>query len=362
MIYPTRESERAISGYSLTLVNNIKKSGADIDGFHYTAGSPITLFKNLKKLRKYNLVHIQHEYNLLGNYGLPFFLLYFLLPLYVPKIATTMHTVLSQKEKFQGSKIKTILRKILYYTQNRWINWFSDVIVVHAGFFKEILSKEYGVSKTKIKIFPQGILEDTPKYDKQKIKKELKLNGPVYTFMGSIIPDHGHDIIINQADKIGKTILVVANPGSVNDRNSQRTRIYLEENKKIVKEKKFEKFVRFDISENITDKNPLWWKYFAASDLILLPYRGGIGSGIFAHSIAAGIPIIASNIQYFNEIAKHYGCLGIAKNDSDYPRVIKEAMKPKNYGKMLQECQGYLRENGLSVIGSRYNALYSSLK
>ncbi|MBI2043880.1 glycosyltransferase, partial [Candidatus Pacearchaeota archaeon] len=154
MVFPTRESERAISGYSVTLTDNMKAVGVDIDNVTYTAGSPKTLFKQVSKLKKYDVVHIQHEYNLLGNYGLPFFALYFLLFLGNCRVVTTMHTILSQKEQFKGSKFKTFLRKMLYMTQNRVINWFSDVIVVHANFFKEILHHEYGIKKNKIIIFP----------------------------------------------------------------------------------------------------------------------------------------------------------------------------------------------------------------
>ena len=228
MVYPSRESEKAISGYSSTLTDNIKNSGVKIENITYYAGSPLTFFKKFDELKKYDIIHIQHEYNLLGWYGLPFFILYFLLFLLRCKVITTMHTILSQKEKFKGSKIKTFLRKLLYLTQNKVINWFSDVIVVHTNFSKETLSNEYGIGKNKIMVFPQGILENIPKYNKKKVKKELKLSGPVYILMGSMIPDHGHDIIIKQADKIGKTILVVANPGSVNDRDSERIRKYLE--------------------------------------------------------------------------------------------------------------------------------------
>ena len=49
-----------------------------------------------------------------------------------------MHTVLSQNEKFKGSKLKTILRKILYLTQNKIIKIVSIKTIVHANFFKEI--------------------------------------------------------------------------------------------------------------------------------------------------------------------------------------------------------------------------------
>ena len=48
----------------------------------------------------------------------------------------------------------------------------------------------------------------------------------------------------------------------------------------------------------------LWWKYFAAADVVLLPYKGGIGSGIFADCIATDKPMVGSNIPYFKEFAK----------------------------------------------------------
>ncbi len=359
MVFPTRESERAISGYSSTLMDIIKKQGVDINGFNYSAGKPLTLFKNLSKLSRYDLIHLQHEYNLLGKYGLPFFWVFLYLGIFKKnKLVVTMHTVLSLKEKFREKKTKTFFRKLLYMAQNGIIGLFSDMIVVHTNFLKETLSREYGVNKSKIVVFPQGILEGLPKYSKQKIRKELRLSGNVYLLMGSMIPDHGHDIIIRQADKIGKTILVVANPGSVNDRNSQRTRAYLENNKKIVKENHFEKFVRFDVSEKITDKNPVWWKYFAAADLVLLPYRVGHGSGIFAHSMAANKPVIGSNVKFFNEISKDYGCVKIAEKDSEYPKIIKQSMKPKNYKKIVEECGRYFKENRLSVVAKKYKKLY----
>lgn len=361
MIIPTRESEKAISGYSVTLTDNIRKAGQEIDDFTYEAGNYSTLFKKLKKLKEYDVVHVQHEYNLLGGYGLPFFGLYFYLWLKNIKTVTTMHTVLSKNEEFKSGPIKTFFRKILYKTQNRVIGRISKKIILHANFFKEILSLEYGVNKDKIIIFPQGIIENVPRYDKNKIKKELKLEGPVYLFMGSMVPDHGHDIIINQAKDVGKTILVVANPGSVNDRNSERTRSYLKQNKEYVEKNKLSKFVRFDISD-INDKSPLWWKYFIASDLVLLPYRGGIGSGIFAHSMAAKKPVIASNIQFFKEIAKNSSCTKIASKDSEYTKIIKEAMKPRNYNNMVKGCEDYLKKYGLSVLGKEYKKVYLNLK
>jgi len=361
MISPTRESEKAISGYSFTLTNSIRNTKQDIIDFTYEAGNAKTLFKKMSELKEYDIVHIQHEYNLLGGYGLPFFKLYRYLYRNNIKTITTMHTVLSQNENFKSGMTKTILRKILYKIQNKLILKVSDEIILHANFFKEILINEYGAKNEKITIFPQGIIDKIPEYSKEKLKKELGLKGPVYLFMGSMVPDHGHDIIIKQAKEIGKTILVVANPGSVNDRNSNRTRDYLKQNQEYVEKNGLSEIVRFDVSD-INDRNPLWWKYFIASDLVLLPYRGGIGSGIFAHAMAARIPVIASNIKFFNEISKKFNCVKVASEESEYKDIIKNSMKKQNYSKMKKGCENYIKEFGLSVLGKKYKELYLSIK
>jgi glycosyltransferase involved in cell wall biosynthesis len=357
MVFPSRDSEKAISGFALTLKENIGKTGVDIDNITYVAGNPMTLFRQISRLKRYDVVHIQHEYNLLGHYGLPFFILYFMLLLGNCRIVTTMHTVLSLKEEFRGSRIRTFLRKMLYITQNRLIGWFSDSVIVFTNFLGDTLLKEYGVNKKKIVVFPQGIIEDAPQYGNERMKRYFKLSGSVYIMMGSMVPDKGHDVVIRQADKIGKTVLVVANPGPVNDRNSEKTRRYMDECAKIVKEKHLEKFVRFDVSD-ITDKKPEWWKYFSAADLMILPYKYGHGSGIFAHSMAARKPVIGSNVKFFNEISKNFGCVLVAKKEGDYPKVIRNAMNPSNYKKMVKECERYVAEYGLSIMANKHKKMY----
>jgi glycosyltransferase involved in cell wall biosynthesis len=162
---------------------------------------------------------------------------------------------------------------------------------------------------------------------------------------------------LRQANKIGKTILVATNPQPVNVRGN-KARNYLKSLKEIVSQNNFENFVRFDLKDI---PYSLWWKYFFASDLVLLPYRGGVGSGIFSDAMAVGKPVIASNIPYFKRIEEQYKSLKIAQNDFDFSRTIKEALIPKNYKKMESECKRYLKENGLTPVSKKYKELYLSL-
>jgi len=359
MVYPHPSSEKGISSYSLNLIKNIKKQKLDINEITFIQGKPFTIFNKIFKLFNYDIVHLQHEYNLLGFYGIPYFILLSFLGLFKKKtLIITMHTILSQKEKFNQGKIKTFLRKFLYQIQNRWISWTCDKIIVHSEAFKKILMEEYKISSKKVIVFPHAIIEDVKITDKERAKRELNLKGRVYLLIGTMVPDHGHDIIIRQANKIGKTILVVTNPSTVNYRNAKKIKEFLRLNQKIIEKNHFEKFVRFDLGYVPYET---WWKYFSAADLIILPYRGGVGSGIFADAMAVHKPVVASNIKYFQEFVKNYGCLKIAKTDEDFPNAIKESMKPKNYKKMIKECERFVRENGLTPISKKYKKFYLSL-
>jgi len=359
LVFPSRESEKAISGYSVYLKEALKKNKINADAITYKAGSLLSLLRILSKLKKYDIVHLQHEYNLLGYYGLPFFFVFAFLGFKNKKLITTMHTVLSQKEKFKGNFIKNFLRRSLYFFQNRLINMVSNYIIVHANFFKDILEKEYGVPENKIKVLPQGIIDNIKTIPKNKAKKELGISGNIYLIIGNFVPDHGADIILKQADKIRATILIVANPKAINDRKQKRLTGYINYCINYVKKNNLSRYVKFNIKP-INDEGPKWWNYFSAADLVLQPYRGGIGSGIFTHAMAAKTPVVASNISFFREVSKKYKCVKIAEKEQDYSKVIKDAMKPKNYKKMIKECKRYLKENSWSEISKKYKKLYRS--
>jgi glycosyltransferase involved in cell wall biosynthesis len=361
MVFASRKSEKAIASYSIFLTDKMKENKIDVDNLTYTAGSPKSFFKLFSKFKKYDVIHIQHEYNLIGWYGVPFFLVFFLLGLMKKqKIITTMHTVVSLKDEFDGKILKNFLRKSLYILQNKFIKWASDSIVVHAHFFVPILTQEYGFSKKKISVFRQGIIENIKLIPKSKAKKELKLSGPVYLIIGNLTPESGLDIIVKQANKIGKTVLVVSSPIPVNDRKKGRLAKYLNSTVKYAKKNKFEKYVRFDI-KHISDEIPLWWKYFSAADIVLQAYRGKVASAIFTHAMSANTPVVGSDIPFFNEISKEYGCIKVVKQKNNYSKILKEALQSKNYKKMEKECKRYSKENSWNNISLRYKGLYKFL-
>ncbi|MDD5699642.1 MAG: glycosyltransferase family 4 protein [Candidatus Nanoarchaeia archaeon] len=358
LISPNIESEKALAIISKHLVESILKTGVDIELITYTAHSPMSFFKKLKEMKKYDIIHLHHEYNLLGYYGLPFFFVFPLLKILGKKVIITMHTILPKNEKFPESRLKNILRKILYISQNRLIKNSCDLIHVNENFLKEILIRDYHFSPDKIAIIPQGVIDNIKIPDKQKSRKELALSGKIYLAIGNLTVDSGADKIISQADKIGKTILFVTNPRGANTGNAKKVQDFIALNREIVEKNNFQQYVRFDLRELPVD---LWWKYLSACDIVLQAYRGGVRSGVFSEAMAARKPVIASDINFFKEMAKKYGSLLIAEKDEDFPQLIREAMQPAKYKAMQKECERYIKENRFSRISEKYKGLYANL-
>lgn len=362
-MYPKEESEKAISNYTKQLIKAQRNQGIEVNNLLYTAGNSSTL--NLNKIKDGDVVHIQHEYNLLGKFGIPFFKVYNNLGNKKVKVITTMHNVLSQSQEFSGSFLKTFLRKKLYKYQNSTINKNSDIIIVHAEFFKKILVEEYNIPKEKVIVLRQGIQENIKLIPKNQAKEELNLSGNVYLIIGSLIPDHGADTIIKQACDIDGTILIVANNKAVNDRNDSRIKDWLEYNRKLAIEE-LSTNVRFDIKDL---PYSLWWKYFSAADVVLLPYKGGIGSGIFADCIATKKPMVTSNIKYFREFARDWKFINIAETMKicgnnfstrcSYAEAIEE-IQQIDKSELDNEFNEYIKEYGMTALAKKYKEIYKN--
>lgn len=356
MLAPDVHTEKGISIYSTDISGSISKTGIDIKVIFYKKGSILSLFKTIPSLRNFDIVHIQHEYGLFGNAGMfftPFIL--FLGLLKKGKLVVTMHTVISMKEKLYPDLFwwTWLKRKLIYPLQNKLIGTLSSKIVTHTRFLSEILIRDYGIDKNKLVVIKQGVKEKVPRLNKDRAKSELKLSGNVYLVMGVMSQQKGTDIIVKQAKKIGKTIVLAGHFFKLYPE-------YVKEIQDYIKNNNLAEFVKFE-TRKMDSKDRLWWIYFSAADIVIMPYRRMTTSSIFVDAMSARKPVISSDKKFFREIQRNFKCVKIAKNNQDYPKLIMDTMKPEVLAKMERECERYVKENGLSIVGEKYKALYESI-
>lgn len=262
----------------------------------------LDLLAAILRLDKPKQVLVQFEFNMLGSFVhsalMPFLLL--LIKLMGKSTTLMMHQVVGDLAKLGGH---LNLKKGL----KRWVlnsglhifymlaGIFSDAIIVHEQLLKETLVK--WVDAEKITVVSHGLYLDNKRYDKQIIRKSLALgkNDLVLLMFGYITWYKGTDWIINKVKKLAKDKpqlnikLIVAGGQSATLKNKFHYKKFLSKVKRIGQDKSIT-MTGFIPDNKVAD-------YFAASDLVVLPYRAMMSaSGPLSFALSFNKPFIVSNV------------------------------------------------------------------
>lgn len=285
---------------SIYLDENIKVNRCWDMGLKY----PYQIIKNIiKENKKFDVVHIQHEFFSYGGiFSASIFpiLLIFLRLLGIHTIVT-MHHVASlsilDKEfiKKNGIKGKKTILKIGFFIIVYLIIRIPNRIIVHESIFKNILIKDYKCNSDKIFVIPHGIEEKKCLIEKIDAARRLRLElneKKVVLYFGFLTGYKGIETLIDAFKFLNdEYVLVIAGgePYRLKDDLSH---------KKFISELKERAFT---ISKNIIftgfveeDNIPL---YFSIADVTIFPYITRISSsGPMALSIAYERPFLASEV------------------------------------------------------------------
>lgn len=219
------------------------------------------------------------------------------------KVILTAHNILPHETK----KIDIILYKAIYK--------YSSRIIVHSNYMKTKLLNHFKVSQNKISVVPHGDFDFylTGKELNRSYAREIfKLNehDKVILFFGVIRKYKGLEILLDAFDTISTDfsnlkLIIAGNPFSEEIKNIYTNRIInLKEKERVIAH------LRFIPSEDV-------WKYFMASDVIILPYTDIDHSGIVHLAYSFNKPIIATRVGDFEEIIENGKCgILLEKNDA----------------------------------------------
>jgi len=225
----------------------------------------------------------------------------------------TAHNVFPHENR----KIDYLLRNIIFRS--------SNLIIVHSDYIKKRLMKKFGVRQEKIWKIPHGdfdaYLPETP-ISKKEARERLDLSQKekVLLFFGFIREYKGLDLLLESFELLSKRdkhlTLLIAGKCQTNE--------LLSRYRKRISQIPSRERIRFEPEYVPTEKVP--W-YFAASDLVALPYKAIDHSGIIHMAYSFGRPVIATDVGDFAETIEQ-GQTGyiVKKNDgTDLAAGIREA-------------------------------------
>jgi len=204
------------------------------------------------------------------------------------KIVFTAHNVDARERDGGNSLYNRITLKAMYH--------ICDQIIVHTPRMRDQLIEWFQIKPEHVSVVPYGINNMVPKTGvKQRDAREslgLPPDSKVLLFFGFIAPYKGLDILISAMPlvrgKIPEIKLVVA--GNIKNKAANPYWGQIEDS---IKEKALSACLKMD-ARFIEDEEIE--TYFAAADVLILPYRYIFQSGILFLSLNYGLPVIASDV------------------------------------------------------------------
>ncbi|RLC26627.1 MAG: glycosyl transferase [Deltaproteobacteria bacterium] len=275
-----------------------------------------------------DLVHIQHEFGLYGELdGIAVLELIYRLKSTGTPVIATFHTVRKEFEFRKKLILRTMCREL-------------DGIIVHEQEHVDILQTVFDTDQSKIFLIPHGARDMDPIPD---AKKKLDLKGrKVILLAGYFRPTKCFDRIVELFPQIVKKVpdawLVLSGKLRVLEFSIYRKMLFEKINNSPVRDR-IEVF-RGQFPQKTFDT------ILSAADIVVLPYTAGGQSGIMAHAMTFGKPVVTSNLPAFVDTIEKSETGFYAQTDDEYvDRIVTLLTDRDVYKKFSQNALTYIRKN-----------------
>ena len=292
------------------------------------------------------IIHIQHEFGLYGELdGIAVLeLIYRFKSIGIPVIAT-LHSVKRKLEFRKKMILETMCREL-------------DGIIVHEENLADILRNVYHTEPKKIFLIPHGARIKNPVPD---ARKKLNLEGQKVILMtGYIRPTKCFDKIVDLfpdiLEKVPDALLVIASKQRILEINEYRESL-LEKISNSPANDRIEVF-RGQFPQKTFDT------ILSASDIMVLPYSAGAQSGIMAHAMTFGKPIVASDLPAFILRLEESGAGLYARTDQEYVDQIATLLTDQElYNKLSTNALSHVKKKiSWDIVAQQTEEIYKKLE
>lgn len=231
-------------------------------------------------------------------------------------------------------------------------------LFVHTDRIQELLVRLYGDVAFREGIFvipdPVELLEKTSQ-EEARDRLGLPHDKPVILFFGGLRSDKGPDVLLEALSLLdGDWYTVLAGePGEIGEAEVKQSRERLREPERLI--------TRLG---HIPDRDVA--NYFAAADVVVLPYRRAFKgtSGILQHAAVAGKPVVAADVGEVGPTVREYG-LGIVV-DPESPMALAEGIRRflAEREEMSKDVRSralqYAEANNWRIMAKRVREAYTS--
>jgi glycosyltransferase involved in cell wall biosynthesis len=275
-----------------------------------------------------DIVHIQHEFDLYGELdGIAVLELIYRLKSTGTPVIATFHSVQREPEFRKKLILKTMCREL-------------DGIIVHGQEHADILQTVFDAELSKVFLIPHGA-RDMGLIPDAKKKLDLE-ERKVILLVGYYWPTKSFDRIVDLfpyiAEEVPDAYLVLSGKLRMLEFNSYRRMLFEKINNSPARNR-IEVF-RGQFPQKTFDT------ILSAADIVVLPYTEGAQSGIMAHAMTFGKPVVTSNLPAFVDAIEESEAGFYAQTDDEYiDRIVTLLTDREVYDRLSQNALTYIKEN-----------------
>jgi D-inositol-3-phosphate glycosyltransferase len=326
-----------------TYVDIYDKSPGWRRGLRYLRGTMSWLLRSLRECR-----HICH------------FHFFHIGPLQVFNIA--MAKLLCRKVVITAHDVESFVESLEIPALSRWVYKVADRVIAHNQISKQELMSRIGVAASRITVIPHGnylhVLSPLPMQADARSHLGIDLGAKVILFFGQIKHVKGLDLLLEaMPDLLRKhpdALLLIAGKPWKTDFS-----MYEKQMRRLKIRKNCVTHIRFIKDEELPN-------YYAAADLVVLPYRRIYQSGVLLMAMSYSKAVLVSDLPGMTEIVND-GDTGLVFNQGDVASLaekLEEALTNTRVREHVAE-QGFckVRDNyGWDVIGAKCSEIYAQIE
>ncbi len=353
--------ECGVASYTQYLTDALRKKNIDVYIVSHIGGSGHQVFpafdyedgdlaeKAFSTMVRFtpDVVHIQHEFGLYGKHmGISVVPLIMEFQIIGIPVITTLHTVYPNIDSKHALIIKSIIMN-------------SNNVIVHETYqldsLKNIVSEDIS---EKIFVIPHGAREIAP-VSNAKQKLGLPTHKKVILMIGYIRPSKNFELIVDIFPQILKlypnALLVIAGKIRGQEYIDYRNMLFQKILSSSVKEDII--FIRGQLPQHIFDT------VISAADVVVLPYKLTSQSGILAHCLAFGKPIVVSSSPGLEKVIKESKAGISCDNETDFIKNIVKILSDNQFAEQLsQNGKRYVKEQiSWSIIADKHIEIYKKI-
>ena len=275
-----------------------------------------------------DIVHIQHEFPLYGELeGIAALELIYRIKSTATPVIATMHTV---------EKEPTFRQKLIVNTMCREL----DGIIVHEESHVDLLKSLYNTDPGKIFMIPHGarVMDPIPGARKKIGMPEKK---KIILVAGYFRPTKGFNRIVEIfpriAEKVPDARLLISCKLRLLEFNTYRETLLEKVENSPVKD-------RIQVFQGQFPQKT-FDTILSASDLMVFPYFMGAQSGMMAHAMTFGKPVVSSDLPAFVDILEKSEAGFYAKTDDEFvDKIVSILTDQKIFRRLSENGQRYVTE------------------